>query len=64
MVGISCHRMEVYCAARDARHVIDAARAFGIAAQAIGRTEKSTDGRNRLSLQHGAQTLRYEAPPV
>ena len=56
------HRMEVYCTARDARHVIEAARAFGIAAQAIGRTEKSADGRNRVSVKHGAQTLRYEAP--
>jgi len=55
------HRMEVYCAARDARYVIAAARAFGIAAQAIGRTEKSPDGRNRVSVKHGAQTLRYEA---
>ena len=38
------HRMEVYCTARDARHVIEAARAFGIAAQVIGRTDNPLTG--------------------
>jgi phosphoribosylformylglycinamidine cyclo-ligase len=53
------HRMEVYCAPREARHVIEAAKSFGIEAQVVGRTEKSEDGQNRLSISHGSQTLRY-----
>jgi phosphoribosylformylglycinamidine cyclo-ligase len=56
------HRMEVYCTTRDARHVIEAARSFGIAAQQIGRTERSESGQNELSVTHGARTLRYAAP--
>ena len=56
------HRMEVYCTARDARHVIEAARSFGIQAQAIGRTEKSESGENQLSIAHGKRWLRYAAP--
>jgi phosphoribosylformylglycinamidine cyclo-ligase len=56
------HRMEVYCSARDARHVIEAARSFGIQAQQIGRTEKSAHGKNQLSVSHGARPLRYAAP--
>ena len=56
------HRMEVYCTARDARHVIEAARSFGIAAQVIGRTEAVAGPRNQLTLSHGAQKLRYLAP--
>jgi phosphoribosylformylglycinamidine cyclo-ligase len=56
------HRMEVYSTARDARHVIEAARSFGIAAQVIGRTEAADGPRNQLTLSHGAQRLRYLAP--
>ena len=56
------HRMEVYCTARDARHVIEAARSFGIAAQLIGRTEAADGPRNQLSVSHVAQRLRYLAP--
>ena len=56
------HRMEVYCTARDARHVIEAARSFGITAQQIGRTERSLSGRNELSIAHGARPLRYSIP--
>jgi phosphoribosylformylglycinamidine cyclo-ligase len=56
------HRMEIYCAARDAKHVIDAARAFGIEAGVIGRTEKSDTGKNHLTVTHGAQSLRYQGP--
>ncbi|HEU4580172.1 MAG TPA: AIR synthase-related protein [Polyangiaceae bacterium] len=56
------HRMEVYCTARDAKHVIEAARSFGIAAQQIGRTERSESGSNQLSLSHGARVLSYAAP--
>jgi len=56
------HRMEVYCSARDARHVIEVARSFGIAAQQIGRTEAAPDGQNQLSIAHGARPLRYALP--
>jgi phosphoribosylformylglycinamidine cyclo-ligase len=56
------HRMEVYCTARDAKHVIEAARSFGIRAQQIGRTERSESGRNQLSVSHGARVLSYAAP--
>jgi phosphoribosylformylglycinamidine cyclo-ligase len=56
------HRMEVYCTARDARHVIEAARSFGIAAQQIGRTERAESGQNQLSITHGARPLRYSVP--
>jgi len=56
------HRMEVYCTARDAKHVIEAARSFGITAQQIGRTERSESGRNQLSVSHGARVLSYAAP--
>jgi phosphoribosylformylglycinamidine cyclo-ligase len=55
------HRMEIYCLPRDERHVIEAANGFGIAAQVIGRTEKS-DGGNRLTVVHGARRLEYLAP--
>jgi phosphoribosylformylglycinamidine cyclo-ligase len=61
------HRMEVYCTARDARHVIEAARSFGIKAQRIGRTEASearggASARNQLTVCHGARRLQYAAP--
>lgn len=56
------HRMEIYCLPRDARAIIAAARDFGIEAQQIGRTEPSSSGKNQLSIQHGAKTLRYLAP--
>lgn len=56
------HRMEVYCAPRDAKHVISAAKAFGIEAQVVGRTEKSDTGKNQLTVSHGARALRYLAP--
>ena len=54
------HRMEIYCAPRDVKLVVEAARSFGIAAQKIGRTEKSDAG-NCLTVSHGARTLRYRA---
>jgi len=56
------HRMEIYCSARDAKHVIAAAQAFGIEAQVVGRTEKSESGKNQLTVSHGAQSLRYVGP--
>jgi phosphoribosylformylglycinamidine cyclo-ligase len=56
------HRMEIYCSPRDAKHVIEAAQAYGIAAQVVGRTEKSATGKNQLTLTHGAKALRYLAP--
>lgn len=54
------HRMEIYCAPRDVKLVVDAARSFGIAAAQIGRTEKSASG-NRVTLSHGAKRLTYLA---
>jgi phosphoribosylformylglycinamidine cyclo-ligase len=56
------HRMEIYCSPRDVKHVLGAAQAFGIAAQVIGRTEKSPTGKNQLTLSHGAKSLRYLGP--
>jgi hypothetical protein len=54
--------MEIYCSPRDAGSILDAARDHGIDAQPIGRTVKSEDGKNQLTLTHGAQRLRYLAP--
>jgi phosphoribosylformylglycinamidine cyclo-ligase len=56
------HRMEIYCAPRDASTIIDAARSHGIDAQPIGRTERSEGARNQLTVSHGARKLRYLAP--
>jgi phosphoribosylformylglycinamidine cyclo-ligase len=56
------HRMEIYCSPRDAGSILDAVRDHGIDAQPIGRTVKSEDGKNQLTLTHGAQKLRYLAP--
>jgi phosphoribosylformylglycinamidine cyclo-ligase len=56
------HRMEIYCLPRDARTIIRAALDFGIQAGVIGRTEKSDDGRNRLTVVHGARKLQYLEP--
>lgn len=44
------HRMEIYCKPEDAQKVIDISKSFGIDAQIVGRTEKSSDGVNRLTL--------------
>ncbi len=56
------HRMEAYCLPRDTRHVIATARRFGIAAQQIGHTEKSSGPGNRLTVSHGARRLSYVGP--
>jgi phosphoribosylformylglycinamidine cyclo-ligase len=56
------HRMEVFCAARDARHVIEAAQDFGIMAQVIGRTERASGQKNQLTVCHGSKRLTYDAP--
>jgi phosphoribosylformylglycinamidine cyclo-ligase len=56
------HRMEIYCLPRDARTIIRAALDFGIQASVIGRTEKSDDGQNRLTVVHGARELQYLEP--
>lgn len=55
------HRMEVYCTARDVKKVIACAESFGIAAQEIGRTEKSTlsSGKNHTSITHLEKTYTY-----
>jgi phosphoribosylformylglycinamidine cyclo-ligase len=49
------HRMEVYCRAKDADTVIAAANSFGIEAQVIGKTTRSTSG-NKLTLTHHGAT--------
>jgi phosphoribosylformylglycinamidine cyclo-ligase len=56
------HRMEIYCTARDAKHVIGVAQAFGIDARVIGRTEKTDTGKNQLTIAHGSRSLRYLGP--
>jgi phosphoribosylformylglycinamidine cyclo-ligase len=56
------HRMEIYCLERDVRHVVLAAEKFGILAQQIGHTLKSTGPTNELTLAHGKKQLRYLAP--
>jgi phosphoribosylformylglycinamidine cyclo-ligase len=55
------HRLEIYCAPRDASTIIAAARAYGIDARPIGRTEKSDGSQNQLTISHGARKLRYAA---
>ncbi|HTQ99105.1 MAG TPA: GntR family transcriptional regulator [Candidatus Acidoferrum sp.] len=52
------HRMEVYCAPKDARTVIKAANSFDIDARIVGRTEASKSG-NKLSLTHKGQVFTY-----
>ena len=56
------HRMEVYCTPRDARHVVEAARDFGITAQVVGRTARASGEKNRLTVCHGGRRLTYDAP--
>lgn len=56
------HRMELYCVPRDTGRIIAAARAFGIDAQVVGRTEKSEAGKNELTILHGQKPLRYVGP--
>lgn len=53
------HRLEIYCLPRDARAIVALARDFGITAQPIGRTEKSSDGNNQLTIRHGTRELKY-----
>ena len=53
------HRMEIYCPARQAKHVIAIAERFGVTAAEIGHTEASEDGRNHLRLSHGKRKLCY-----
>lgn len=55
------HRMEVYCAPRDVGAIVKVAESFGIQAQQVGHTERSTTGRNALTLHHQKRTLRYES---
>ena len=50
-------RLEIYCAANDAQAMIDAANAFGIAAQIIGRVEEST--KKELLIKIGNEDIHY-----
>lgn len=56
------HRMEVYCARRDVKKVVDVARSFGIEARRIGYTEKSDGPKNRLTVLAGGRKLEYSEP--
>lgn len=53
------HRMEVYCTKRAAKKVIEIAKGFGVDAQVIGHTEKSSRPGNEITLLHGARKLHY-----
>lgn len=55
------HRMEVYCAPRDAAKVIAVSKSFGIDAQVIGRTEKSSrkDGKNHVTVVYNGKSIEY-----
>ena len=55
------HRMEVYCRKSDASKVIKLAEHFGIAAQIIGRTEKSlrADAKNHVSVVYAGKKIEY-----
>jgi phosphoribosylformylglycinamidine cyclo-ligase len=56
------HRMEVYCAKRDVKKVIEIARAHGVTAQQVGQTEKSDGPRNRLTISAGGKRFDYDEP--
>lgn len=55
------HRMEIYCAQKDAQKVIEIAKSYQIAAQVIGFTEKSerTDGANHLTITAENKKIKY-----
>lgn len=53
------HRMEIYCAPRNVRRVVECAASFGIDAAQIGHTEAAEGSKNRLTLVHGRRALRY-----
>ena len=52
------HRMEVYCEPKKTAKVIAAAKAFGIEARVIGRTEAAPSG-TKLTLHHQKQVFSY-----
>ena len=49
------HRMEIYTDEKSAEKIISISRSFGVDAQIIGRVEKSTDKKNKLTIKgrHG-----------
>jgi phosphoribosylformylglycinamidine cyclo-ligase len=49
------HRMEIYTDKKSAEKIISISRSFGVDAQIIGRVEKSTNKKNKLTIesQHG-----------
>ena len=50
-------RLEIYCAADDAKAMIDTAESYGIAAQIIGRVEPST--KKELLIKTGIEEINY-----
>ncbi len=55
------HRMEVYCKKSDAAKVIAEAQHFGIDAQVVGYTEKSTraDKKNHVTVVYNGKNIEY-----
>jgi phosphoribosylformylglycinamidine cyclo-ligase len=52
------HRMELYCSWDRVEDIVQTSQTFDVAAQVVGRTEKSAGG-NELLLQYQGRTLRY-----
>ena len=55
------HRMEIFCPPEAADKIISASNTFGVAAQVIGRTEKSLhkNNANHVTIVHDHKTLEY-----
>lgn len=55
------HRMEVYCKKSDAAKVVEISESFGIAAQVVGRTEKSSraDDKNHVTIMRAGGAIEY-----
>lgn len=54
------HRMEIYTDEKTASHIITISRSFGVDAQIIGRVEKSSDKKNKLTLKSSCGEFVYE----
>jgi phosphoribosylformylglycinamidine cyclo-ligase len=58
------HRMEVYCEPAITDDVVAIAARFGIAAKVVGRVERASGARNRLTIVADGSDLAYDAPPA
>jgi phosphoribosylformylglycinamidine cyclo-ligase len=56
------HRMELYCEPAIADDVVASAARFGIVAQVVGRVERATGARNRLTIVAHGSEIAYDAP--